>query len=139
MVCWCFPPKLCVFLFLSLSILFSIPLSFSYSLSIHISLSTTSLFCLMQTLIYILKGHMRPLLCCVIFNDFQIFDQITTLTYFNLNLCSYGQLFFVIVYLSFCILIGCQIYSGTISSSLTVHTNWSIVEAPKGWSIYIFV
>ena len=46
-------------LFLLLSISFSIPLSFSYSLFISLS---TSLFCSMQTLIYILKGHMRPLL-----------------------------------------------------------------------------
>jgi hypothetical protein len=27
----------------------------------------------MQTLIFILKGHIRPLLCRVIFNNFQIF------------------------------------------------------------------
>ena len=57
MVCWCFPPKLWLFLFLSLSISFSIPLYFSYSLSISLS---TSIFCSMQTLIYILKvtwGH----------------------------------------------------------------------------------
>ena len=80
---WCFPPKLCVFLsFFSLSISFSIPLSFSYSLSLYHSF--TSLFCSLQTLIYILKGHMRPLLCGVIFNDFQIFWS-TTLTYFNLT------------------------------------------------------
>ena len=77
-------------LFLSLSISFSIPLSFSHSLSISLS---TSLFCSMQTLIYILKGYLRPLLCRVILNDFQIFYQITTLTYSNLNLRSYGQLF----------------------------------------------
>ena len=60
----------CVYLFLSLSISFSLPLTFSYSL--YISLST-SLFCFMQTLIYIFKGHTRPLLCRVIFNNFQIF------------------------------------------------------------------
>ena len=73
MVRWCFPPKLYVFFsFFSLSISFSIPLS-------------TSLFCSMQTIIYILKGHMRPLLCSVIFNDFQIFwsnyNLVLTLTY----------------------------------------------------------
>ena len=60
-------------LFLSLSISFSIPLSFSYSLSISLS---TSLFC------YILKGHMRPLLCRVIFNDFQIFWSNYNLVFF---------------------------------------------------------
>ena len=82
---WCFPPKLCLFLsFFSLSISFSIPLSFSYSLSISLS---TSLFCSMQTLIYILKGHMRPLLCRVIFKNSQIFWS-----NYNLDLRSYGQL-----------------------------------------------
>ena len=106
MVRWCFTPKLCVFLFLSISILFSIPLSFSYSFSI-------SLFCSMQTFIYILKGHMWPLLCRVIFNDIQIFWSnynlnlfFLTLTYvlmttfcpcFNLNLRSYGQLFVLVL------------------------------------------
>ena len=64
------PSPNCLYLFLSLSISFSLPLSFFYSLSISLS---TSLFCSMQTLIYILKVHTRPLLCCVIFNNFQIF------------------------------------------------------------------
>ena len=58
---------LCNFLSLSLLISFSFPLSFSYFLSKSLS---TSLFCSMQTLIYILKGHIRPLLCCMIFNNY---------------------------------------------------------------------
>ena len=52
---------------ISLSLTFHL---FSYSLSISLSIS---IFCSMQTLIYVLKGHMRPLLCRVIINDFQIF------------------------------------------------------------------
>ena len=67
------PSPNCVDIFLSLSISFFFPLSFSYSLS-------TSLICSMQTLIYIIKGHMRPLLCRVIFNNFRSFDQITIFT-----------------------------------------------------------
>ena len=94
------PSPNCVYLFLSLSISFSLPLSFSYSLSISLS---TSLFCSMQTLIYILKGHTRPFLCRVSFNNFQIFWSnynldLQILSLFNLNLRSYGQLF-VLVYI----------------------------------------
>ena len=82
MVRWCFPPKLYVFLFLSLSISFSIPLSFSLSISL-----STSLFCSMQTLIYILKGHMRPLLFYLVSHQRSL--KVTKghiYVYFHLNL-----------------------------------------------------
>ena len=84
MVHWCFPPKLNVFLFHS--ILFFIPLSFSYSLFISLS---TSHFCSTW-------GHFYVAWFLMIFRSF---DQITTLTYFNLNLRSYGQ-HFVLVFLN---------------------------------------
>ena len=65
--------------------------------SLYISLSI-SLFCSMQKIIYTqrnvfhkinydLKGHVRPLLCRVIFKKFQIFGSNN-----NLDLHSYGQL-----------------------------------------------
>ena len=86
----------CISLSLTLHLVLYSPLSFSYSLSISLS---TSLFCSRQTLIYILKGHMRPLLCRVILMIFRSFDQITTMTYFNLNLRSYGQLFVLVLFI----------------------------------------
>ena len=110
----------CISISLTLHLVLYSPLFFlSYSLFISLS---TSLFCSMQTLIYILKGHMRPLLCCVIFNDFQIFwsnynldlliyisqkNPSFHLYYFfyiiiNLNIRPYGQ-FFVLVYIKICI------------------------------------
>ena len=83
------PPPNCVYLSLSHSISFSLPLSFSYCLYISLSIS---LFRYIQKLIYTqrnvfhkikydIKGHMRPFLCRVILKKFQIFYQITTLTY----------------------------------------------------------
>ena len=87
------PPNLCVFL--SFLVLYS-PLFLLHSLYIPLF----PLFCSLQTLIYILKGHMRQLLCHVIFNDFQIFWSNYNLDLFYLNLHSYGQLFVLVLHVS---------------------------------------
>ena len=55
-----------------------------YSLYFSFSLST-SLFCSMQTLIYILKGHMRPLLFAWFLMIFRSFDQIIAFTFLTLT------------------------------------------------------
>ena len=71
------PSSNCVDFSLTLHLVLSSPLFLLLSLYIPLY----PLFWSMQILIYILKGHMRPLLCRVIFIVFRSFDQITTLTY----------------------------------------------------------
>ena len=84
----------CISLFLTLHLVLYSPLFLLPFLYIPLYLP----FCSMQTLIYYLKGHMRPHLCRVILMIFRSFDQITTLTYFfNLNLRSYGKLFVLVL------------------------------------------
>ena len=101
MVRWCFPyqivwisQSLSCFLFPSLSLTLSLYpfLSPSFALCTHYSthrkfvlyIYNTNFFHKMK---YDLKGHMRPLLCRVIFESFQIFWS-----NYNFDLCSYGQL-----------------------------------------------
>ena len=72
---------------ISLSLTLHLVLYFSYPLSISLS---TSLFCSMQTFLKVTWGHFYVAWFLMIFRSF---DQITTLTYFNLNLRSYGQIF----------------------------------------------
>ena len=120
MVHWCFPPKLNVFLFHS--ILFFIPLSFSYSLFISLS---TSHFCSTW-------GHFYVAWFIMIFRSF---DQITTLTYFNLNLRSYGQLF-VLVYLYIFILASSVGSQADLSSSGSYIPDQSQVNNKKDNSIF---
>ena len=51
-------------------------------------------FCSMQTFLKFTWGHFYVAWLLMIFRSF---DQITTLTYFNLNLRSYGQLFVLVL------------------------------------------
>ena len=94
MVRCCFPLQI-VRISLTLHLILSSPLFLLLSLYIPLYLPL-----LLHALIYILKGHMRPLLCRVMFNNFQIFwsnyNLILTLTYVLMD--NFLSLFLIISY-----------------------------------------
>ena len=124
---WCFPLQIvCISLSLTLHLVLSYPLFLLLSLYIPLY----PLFFSMQIFIYTqrnvfhkmkydLKGHMRPLLCRVIFKDSQVFW-----TNFNLIFRSYGHFLSLLFFMKISF-----VYTGYFNNFcvITTYVQFSIV------------